>query len=119
MINGKADLRRTVAEEQCLEHGFDFGETFCGQYHIGPLSLPCSERFVTNEISNWRISHCPLLHTCTIRDADGLKCGIILGHAVDNEGSYLTNTARLTAKAGAADFFPPRKTSSNGPLADL
>ena len=119
MINGETHLRRTVAEEQCLEHGFDFLETFRDQYHIGPLSLPCPERFVTNEISNWRISHCPLLHTCTIRDADGLKCGIILGHAVDNEGSYLTNTARLTAKAGAADFFPPRKTSSNGPLADL
>ncbi|GAA3873953.1 hypothetical protein [Celeribacter arenosi] len=98
-------MRGTVAEEQCDAHGFDFAETFRNQYHIAPLDVPPPEGFESVIIFDWRVSFCPSLHTCLVTDANGVQCGVILGHAVAEDGTYLSGTTPLDGGVDTPSFF--------------
>jgi hypothetical protein len=100
-------VTETLAERECRAHGFDPALTYRNQYQVTPASTPAPSFFCSEVIGAWRVSFSDALNRCLLKDAEGVPCGMVLGHAVTDDGRHLSGEFTLDVSL-RSPAFPDR-----------
>ena len=85
-----------LGNKDCVKNSWDFADVFRFQFKVTRQKESPCDTWLTNKVGQWHAHHCPDLPCCELYDGKGKRLGLVLGYAVDDEGTFLSEKARLS-----------------------
>ncbi|MEL7116848.1 MAG: hypothetical protein AAGP08_14930, partial [Pseudomonadota bacterium] len=94
-----------LAQDICATKNWTFSETLQSHYVITKSSDTPLADWPSVELGTWRLSHCPSLPLTHLHFADGALAGLVLGFAVNGDGTLLSEAHHMPVSADDSDPF--------------